>query len=173
MNERDENSETNEKSSKLNGRDENSKTNENSCKLNERDESYTANENDVNTTPVAEKSPASSPPASDAHMNLLTPVAARTRSFSALKRSYRAKKAQRNANNNCTVVHHNMSISEGTAGRNDANRTPEATSVNEPSQDVVSSSCGSVDKDVEMTEEQENQEEATNGKQVSDDHNNW
>ncbi|KAK3744766.1 hypothetical protein QZH41_013296 [Actinostola sp. cb2023] len=80
-----------------------------------------------------------------------TPVAARTRSFSALKRSYQAKRLLRNMNKDCTPSH--GAISLGGEGE-----TPESKedkiAKDKPSQvgDIDSSTCDSESNDIEMKE---------------------
>lgn len=111
----------------------------------------------IHTTPIADNSPPNSPTSETP--NNATPVAARTRSFSALKRSYIAKKSQRNKSK---TIHNSSSSEEEMNGVCALNETK----LNEPSsmENVVSSSNGS--KDVEMREEQGKNNEMVSDKQV-------
>jgi len=148
----------------LNDRGENHKTNEQDTKCqNDNGKNNQSSENTCNITPPPAFADSSSPssstsPESDGFEHL-TPVAARTRSFSALKKSYRAKKTQKNTEN-ASKGNSNSYSTEKQSGINsvqNGNKTPEQES--EPNQGIVSSTCDG--KDVEMRSEKEDDQEET------------
>lgn len=144
----------------MNTRDENHETNEqdeNNCQTNQRDENCPTNETNCKITPPPgfadiSSTSSNSSPESDEFQHL-TPVAARTRSFSALKKSYRAKKAQKNIANANTAIDKACSIEKQSSNVDRENETSEP--VNDPKQDVVSSTCEGKDDEIRELEDQE------------------